>query len=1219
MARRSLEHKLTFIVELTIATALLLASAVLIAQRAYLSRQWLIEDLDALAKITANNSMSSLAFRDPGDATEILAALQAQRTIEGACIYDADGNVFATYQQSGLDAPFEPPPVEPEGYRTEGRRLLLFRDIVQNEVHLGTLLLQVNFDPLYQRMYGDILLALLVILVTIALASFLARRLQRRVIGQISGVVQLADQIAAGALPPRMEHATDDEIGDLVRSFNQIVDTTKGVVRQTQTLAHGDYSITIQPRSEKDELSHALIQMTEALKDFHEESTRQNWQKTALSELNKRMRGEQEIEELTQNILNALGEAVEAAVGALYLAEGEGLRFSAGYAWRADAGTPAFHRIGEGLIGQAALERRSLGIDDVPPEACVYRTGIVDVTPRYLVAFPLLREDDLVGVIEWGRVHPFTADQKNLLAQATEAMAIAISSAQSRHRLGQLLETTQQQSEVLQQQQHNLQRTNRELEERTDLLEKQKQEIHRQNRALEDAQLDLERKARELEAASRYKSEFLANMSHELRTPLNSLLILSKLLAENKDGNLSEKQVGFAETIHKAGSDLLLLINDILDLSKVEAGKMEFNIEPVRTRDLCDAFEGIFRHMAEAKGLRFPVVVEKGAPAAIRTDSQRVGQILRNLLSNALKFTQEGEVSVTVRAPREAPEGLDDAAISFAVTDTGIGIPASKLGLIFGAFQQADGTTSRDFGGTGLGLSISKALAQHLGGDLLVESQEGQGSTFTLYLPAAAPGSGEAPTPSTETEESTETSPLPRDDDDDSPLGTAMPIFDDDTEESGEERPCLLVIEDDARFVRIVIDAAAEVGFRCVIAEDGAEGMAMAERIEPAGILLDMMLPRLSGRQVLQRLKQSPNTRQIPVVVVSALDHDQEIMRLGALRFLSKPIEPTAMRDALRQILDLHSNPQRKLLVIEDNARHATTLVNLVRRPGLDVDVCATGQEALDHVRRTDYDCVILDIGLTDMSGFDLLDKIDHDSAGRHVPVIVHTGRDLTRDDEARLRKRAEGIVLKSSDASQALREKVSLFLHLPEESPAPRPKPVEAGPGPDPAPSPAPAPQEAAPPPPESADVAPPPPLPVPAVPDSDTDLRGKRVLIVDDDMRNAYSLAAALDQEDIKHVLASGGAKAITLLDKDSQIDLVLMDIMMPGMDGYETMREIRKDARFANLPIIALTAKAMTGDREKCIEAGATEYLPKPVDIARLLTLMRHLLQQPTAHAR
>ena len=1209
MPRRSLQHKLTFIVELTIAVALLLASAVLIAQRAYLSRRWLIEDLHVLAKITANNSMSSLAFQDPDDAIEVLMALQAQSTIEGACIYDAAGAVFAAYQQPGLDPPFDPPPVSLEGYRREGRRLFLFHDIVQNEDRIGTLLLRVNFEPLYHRIYGDVLLALLVILFTIALASFLARRLQRRVIGQIAGVVDLADQIAAGALPPRMAQVTDDEIGDLVHAFNQIVDTTRGVVRQTQSLAHGDYSITIQPRSEKDELSHALIQMTEALKAFHEESTRQNWQKTALSELNKRMRGEQETEELGQHILNVLGEAVEASVGALYLVEDGGLRFCAGYAWRADAGTPALYRMGEGLIGQVAVERRPMGIDDVPPEACVLRTGLMDITPRHLAAFPLLRENELIGVMEWGRIHPFSADHHNLLGQATEAIAIAISSAQSRHRLSQLLETTQHQSEALQHQQHTLQKTNRELEERTNLLEKQKQEIHRQNRALEDAQLDLERKARELETASRYKSEFLANMSHELRTPLNSLLILSKLLAENKDENLSEKQVGFAETIHKAGSDLLLLINDILDLSKVEAGKMEFNIEPVRTRDLCDAFESIFRHMAASKGLRFPVVIDKSAPDALQTDSQRVGQILRNLLSNALKFTQKGEVSVTVRAPDKSPEPLPNMAVSFSVSDTGIGIPEAKQSLIFGAFQQADGTTSRDFGGTGLGLSISKALAQHLGGDLLVESKEGRGSTFTLYLPANAPESiGGSPAPLHATQGGGDDLQPPRmDRDDDGPMGTAMPIFDEDTEDEGEALPCLLVIEDDARFVRAVIAAADVAGFRCLIAEDGAEGLAMAEKSEPAGIFLGMMLPRLSGREVLQRLKSSPTTRHIPVLVISALDADQEIMRLGAIGFLTKPVEPDQVQDALRQIQAMRASNQRKLLIVEDDLRHADTLVNLIRRPGLEIDVSTTGHEAIDRVRAQRYDCVILDIGLADMTGFELIEKIDHDASGRHVPVIVHTGRDLSRSDEARLRKRAEGIVLKSSDASQALRDKVNLFLHLPDERPEERPKAAA------PAPVSESASQRAAP-----SVTTPDPPRENPP-PDRDTNLRGKKVLIVDDDMRNAYSLAAVLDQEEIKHVLAPGGAKALTLLDKDPKIDLVLMDIMMPGMDGYETMREIRKDTRFAALPIIALTAKAMTGDREKCMEAGATDYLPKPVDIERLLATLRNVLYETTAHAR
>ena len=652
MRSMPLARKLTLILGVTSAAALLLASGVLIAQWAYAARSWMIEDLTALAEITANNSQSSLAFQDPEDGVEVLSALSARAAIDAACLYDAAGEVFAVWTHPDYGATFRPPPPETEQHRMEGGSFLLFRTIEQNGDRLGTLLIQVDFRPFYHRILRNVLLALAVILVAILLASLAAWQLQRPVIGRIQGVVDMANSIATGALPEQMAPGSDDEIGELVLAFNQMVDATRNVVRQTQTLARGDYSISIEPRSDEDELSHALIKMTEALKGFHQENARQNWLKTALSELNERMRGEQDLATLNRQVLNSLAASIDAPVGALYLSDGdEGLDFAAGYGYRPGPDAPARFALGDGLVGQAARERRRLVLDAVPEDGRRVRSGLLDVVPRQLVAVPLIREEELIGVMEWGSVTGFTLDQVELLDRAAEAIAIAIHSAQSRHRLNQLVQTTRKQSEELQEQQAALRASNEELEQRARLLEKQKQEIHRQNQALENAHLDLERKARELASASRYKSEFLANMSHELRTPLNSMLILSKLLADNPDGNLTEKQAGFAATIRQAGSDLLTLINDILDLSKVEAGKLQFHLEPVEVADLRAGFEGIFQHVAADKGVAFPVTVEPGTPPTLRTDRQRVGQILRNLLSNAFKFTAQGEVRVRIYPP----------------------------------------------------------------------------------------------------------------------------------------------------------------------------------------------------------------------------------------------------------------------------------------------------------------------------------------------------------------------------------------------------------------------------------------------------------------------------------------------------------------------------------------------------------------------------------------
>jgi signal transduction histidine kinase/CheY-like chemotaxis protein/HAMP domain-containing protein len=1148
--------------------ALVLASSILITQYARTARNQMIEDLKTLAEIVGNNSEAALSFRDPDDGAEILAGLEGKSTIIAACLYDGDGKTFATYVSPRYTQPLQPPLAAGDGYRLGDRHIEMFRQVRQDHDLLGTLFLRADLQPLQRMIEHHILTAVLITLGSIALAYVLASRLQHLILRHIKRVVQMAGAIAAGDIPQHLTVTSKDEIGELEMAFNEMVDRTVDVVRQTQTLARGDYSITIKPRSNRDELSVALIKMTEALKAYHEESEKQNWLKTGLSLLNDRMRGEQDLAALNANILSSLAEYLGAQVGALFLAERDDvLRLAAGYAAAAEWVGHKTFKLGEGLVGQSAMERKLLTVRDPSGAGLSIRSGLTDVPVRHLVDVPLVREDELVGVLEFGDLNGFTQNQLDLLQQASMAIAIAIHTAQSRMRLNELLRKTQQQSRELQDQRNVLQRTNLALEERTVLLEKQKQEIHRQNNALENARLDLERKARELEVASRYKSEFLANMSHELRTPLNSLLILSRLLGENKDGNLSPKQVEFARTINKSGSDLLVLINDILDLSKVEAGKLEFFVEDVRMEDVCASLSIIFQHVAAERNIEFEITREPDVPASVRTDAQRVGQILRNLLSNAFKFTAKGRVRLRVYRPAAEECHRPDMAIACAVQDSGVGIPKEKQELIFQAFQQGDGTTSREFGGTGLGLSISRELAMRLGGEILLRSEPGKGSTFTLYLPAVAPESalpaGGAAAPAGRPAVA-------------GPAGQeavgAGPVDDRAAIQPGDR--VLLLIEDDRRFASVLLDFARGRGFKCLVAGRGHEGLDLAARFKPRGILLDMVLPDLDGRAVVRSLKKQPETRTIPVYIISALEPDQEAMRMGAIGYLTKPVTVEQLEQVFTRLEDLMGRVTRKLLIVEDDESEARSIANLVTNPNVETHISRTGEEAWKRLQAEMFDCVILDLGLADLSGFDLLERLDLRKDGNHVPVIVHTGRDLNREEEARLRRFAESIIIKGGDSPDHLLEKATLFLHVPAPARAAR------GPG-----------ARAA------------------ATPRVKT-LRGRKVLIVDDDMRNAYSLSAVFDAQGIENLVAPDAGRALAVLDENPEMSVVLVDIMMPGMSGYDLIREIRKQRRFNHLPIIALTAKAMKGDREKCLEAGASEYLPKPVDVDRLLSVMLSL---------
>ncbi|WP_332675622.1 response regulator, partial [Aromatoleum sp.] len=715
--------------------------------------------------------------------------------------------------------------------------------------------------------------------------------------------------------------------------------------------------------------------------------------------------------------------------------------------------------------------------------------------------------------------------------------------------------------------------SNEELEERAQMLEQQRENIRAKNREIEVAAEDLRRKAEELERVSTYKSEFLANMSHELRTPLNSLMILSSLLRQNKDENLTAKQIEFASTIHAAGADLLNLINDILDLAKIEAGRIEFDCSEIRIDVLFDAIRTLFEAQAEQKGLAFTIEAERAAPRAFHADWQRVHQILKNLVSNALKFTEHGEVRLRVDAApaRETPIGVP--AVAFVVSDTGIGIPEDKRQSVFEAFKQADGSISRKYGGTGLGLSISLELARKMGGDIRLTSTEGRGSTFTLYLPlsaatrAAAParaGSPVQPVPAP--------SPVPLR----SPLPLSSPVLEELADAKSAERS-ILVIEDDPDFAKILQEMIRERDFHVLVAENGEKGLELAERELPSAIILDVMLPGIDGWNVMRSLKDSRRTRHIPVHFLTCLEERQKALEMAAIGFVTKPVDTLQLNEIFEAIERSIAKSVKKLLVVEDDQDEAYSLVALLDDKDVEITVAASGGEAIDRLSTETFDCIVLDLGLPGMSGFDLLDHIQSVERHGRVPIIIHSGRELSEDDERRLRRYAESIVIKGAKSPERLLNEVTLFLHQVEtELPAKKQRMIRAA-------------------------------------LDKEAMLEGRKVLLVDDDMRNLFSLSSVLAEKNMVVIEAENGRKALDRLEEHPDVSIVLMDIMMPETDGYTAMREIRRNARFENLPVIAMTAKAMKGDYEKCIDAGASDYIAKPIDVDKLFSLIRVWMYQ------
>ncbi|MFY9352555.1 response regulator [Sphingobium sp.] len=922
------------------------------------------------------------------------------------------------------------------------------------------------------------------------------------------------------------------------------------------------------------------------LRRAHRARARQVWLQAGQVGLADAMRGDKSVEDVSQAILGFFASYLGARAGAVFKGEQGHFHRTATLGVPDDADVPASFALGQGLLGQVAAEGRSTLLHDIPDGYLSIGSALGRDKPRHLLILPAKADEVVNAVLELGFFDPVSPLHLDLLDQSAAAIGIALRSARFRMRLQDALEETRRQAGELQAQSEELRVSNEELEEQgralkesqvrleqqqveleqtNSQLEEQAQTLEAQRDNLEQASAALEQKARELEQASQYKSDFLANMSHELRTPLNSLLILSKLLGDNPEGTLTADQVKYARTIESSGNDLLTLINDILDLSKIEAGHVTIQPEPVSVQRLAGDLRQLFQPVADERGLTFEINVAGDVPAKFESDRLRLEQILKNLLSNAFKFTERGRVRLAL-----SRQGADHLALD--VSDTGIGISPEQQESIFAAFHQADGTISRRYGGTGLGLSISRELARLLGGRITLASEPGKGSRFTLVVPiaydAAAVPPAQAPQPSS-LPSSTPAAPSQS-------ISADWPA-DDDRDSLAEGRRLLLVIEDDQVFASIVRDLSRDLGFQCIIAGTAEEAIQLARSFKPSAVVLDLGLPDQSGLTVLDRLKHDDDTRHIPIHVVSAADHSQTALALGAIGYLTKPVRREQLADVLESLQAKLETRMRRVLIVEDDAVQRDAIGRLLQSADVETVGVGTAAECLEQLRQHSYDCMVLDLSLPDASGYSLLETLSEEGDHGFPPVIVYTGRDLSSADEQRLRRYSSSIIIKGAKSPERLLDEVSLFLHrVVSELPTEQRKLIEKA---------------------RHRDAA----------------LEGRRILIVEDDVRNVYSLTSVLEPRGAIVQIARNGQEAIEALDASAadpakRIDLVLMDVMMPVMDGLTATRAIRDDPRWQSLSIVMLTAKAMPDDQQRCLEAGANDYMAKPIDVDKLLSLVR-----------
>jgi HAMP domain-containing protein/signal transduction histidine kinase/CheY-like chemotaxis protein len=980
---------------------------------------------------------------------------------------------------------------------------------------------------------------------------------------------------------------------DLTDNVNQLAATLTDQIRAIADVAtavtEGDLtrSIGVEASGEVLILKDNINEMIRNLRETTQRNTEQDWLKTNLAHFTRLLQGQRDLMTASRLILSELAPLVNSQHGVFYTMDASEpeepvLRYQAGYAYRERKNLANLFRVGEGLVGQCAMEKERILLHNVPGDYVAISSGLGEAPPLSIVVLPIVFEGQVLAVIELATFERFSPIHLDFLDQLTESIAIVLNTIEATTRTEELLKQSQSMAGELQKQQEELRHTNEELEEKARLLAERNTEVERKNNEVEQGRLSLEEKAEQLALTSKYKSEFLANMSHELRTPLNSLLILAQQLAENADGNLSSKQVEFSNIILASGQDLLNLINDILDLTKIESGTVALEIGEETFGGLREQIDRNFRHVADAKGLAFSIDLEPELPRALRTDSKRLNQVLRNLLSNAFKFTERGRVELRVRVAssgwdrevaslREAHE-----VVAFEVIDTGIGIAPDKQRHIFEAFQQADGTTSRKYGGTGLGLSISRELVRVLGGEIKLRSVEGAGSTFVVYLPVEHPAAGAI----------VEYRPEPE------PAGWS-PTVEDDRDGLDPGESVVLIVDDDVNFCRVLLDLAHQAGFKGIVALGGEEALALAREHRPAAVTLDIGLRDISGWKVLDALRRDPITRDIPVHVVTVFEDAQErVESKGPLTsFITKPATKDALQALFSRIQSLVRSGARHLLVVEDDAIQRADIIGSI--PGdVVVHEATSVADALAIVRTEQVDCVILDLRLPTVSGFKLLEHFRKSSKLRRVPVVVYTAAELNAKEAEVLRRAGCEVVVKGGlDASRELLEQVERFLARVSSDVVParrRAGQARTLAGDGVAPPPASAESETAP----ARRVA----------------LAGRTVLVVDDDVRNVFALTAMLERHGMRVVPAEGGQEATRFLEETAEpVDVVLLDMMMPEVDGYETLQRIRQRPQFAKLPIIALTAKAMRGDRERCLEAGASDYIAKPIDSSHLLAML------------
>lgn len=967
------------------------------------------------------------------------------------------------------------------------------------------------------------------------------------------------------------------------RRTNHRITVMEGITRQ---IADGHYDVrsTDEQDDELGRIAKALNGMAAALEQTFTDLKTKNWLQQGVVRLGEAIRGEKGLGQLGTRLIDAIASYLKAPLGTLYLIDTDGnFRLAGSYAAQQP---PQTVEAGVGLVGQAIATQKTMIVSDLPAHYSPINSSLGATPPTNLVIAPLVYDGTCVGAVEVGLLRQPSPQEVDFLTQNSEMMAIGVNATLDFMRLQDLLKETQEQAEELQVQHSEMENLNAELEMQAQKLQAseeelrvQQEELQQTNTELEERGLlleernsDIQKKADELELATRYKSEFLANMSHELRTPLNSILLLSRLLAENNEENLTDDQVEYAKVIQGSGNGLLGLIDEILDLSKIEAGQMKLDFQDVAVTDVTDELQALFGLLAKEKGLDFAITVAPDVPSLIETDRMRLGQVLKNLLSNALKFTAAGRIGLSIS--RQAPGA---GVLCFSVSDTGIGIPLEKQPLVFEAFQQADGSTKRKYGGTGLGLSISRELAKLLGGDLTLKSTVGEGSEFTLRLPltndatVAPPAQPIQPAfPAPATPPPAESTPAQADRRYISPIiPEAIP---DDRATIAEGDKIILIIEDDTNFAKSLLDYARRKGYKGLVSVRGDEGLKLAAHYKPLGILLDIQLPIMSGWEVMDALKADPRTRPIPVHIMSSHKLKTESRLKGAIDFVDKPMAFEQLQEVFKKIEHVLNRDHKKVLIIEDNPKHAKALAYFLETFNINSELKSNINEGVDALKRNEVDCVILDMGIPDHKAYETLEVAKKNPGLENLPIIIFTGKSLSMTEELKIKQYADSIIVKTAHSYQRMLDEVSLFLHLVEEN-----KQTAAN-------------------------------GPTKKLGALTQVLNGKTVLVADDDVRNIFSLSKALEQYNMTVIPALDGKEALQKLRENPGIGIVLLDMMMPQMDGYETARTIREHYQWKNLPIIAVTAKAMMGDREKCIEAGASDYITKPVDIDQLVSLLR-----------